>query len=254
MSKYLFEQHFFHTHLLCNFTNSPQRCSSPITGGQRSERQRSWWVISPLSGSKWNRMCGNRKILSVVKCYKATILKCWCSAQQEELISPNHTHRLLIKATAARCYNTVTGLSCEPPSHTGNTLDPPCLLSNSNASLCCSRGTSKRGFCSPPVGGDVWTSVGVWGALPLWEAARPLSHGYIWSPLGRCWRRLRVEQPQKALFSLESSWSNRKANSSQSINWSNNLTLQCSRQEEGKCLQMMGSNCSTCLLSDFVFL
>lgn len=30
--------------------------------------------------------------------------------------------------------------------------------------------------------GDVWTSVRVWGALPLWEAARSFSPCYIWSP------------------------------------------------------------------------
>lgn len=80
-------------------------------------------------------------------------------------------------------------------------------------------------FCSPPVRGDVWTSVRVWGALPLWKAAHTPPPRYIWSPPGRCWRRLRAEQPQKALSSLKSSWTNRKASPGPSINWWNNLKL-----------------------------
>lgn len=97
--------------------------------------------------------------------------------------------------------------------------------------------------CSPPVRGDVWTSVGVWGALPLWDTAHSLSPCYIWSPPGRCCRRLRAERPQKALSSLKSSWTNRKANLNQSINWWNNLKL-WEALGEGKCLRIMCNNCS----------
>lgn len=119
------------------------------------------------------------------QCYKAATLKCCCSTQQEEPISPNHTCRPLIKPMA-RCYNTVTGQSCKwYNQHTR------CLMSCWVIAilLFIITGEPQKGvsglFCSPPVRGDVWTSVRVWGALPLWEAAHslPLLHLVSSGPL-----------------------------------------------------------------------
>lgn len=89
-------------------------------------------------------------------------------------------------------------------------------------------------FCTPPVRGDVWTSVvEVGNTSSLKSCLHFVSPCYIWSPLGCCWLWLMAEQPQKALSSLKSSWTNRKANLSRSINRWKNLKL-CKAIKERK--------------------
>lgn len=91
------------------------------------------------------------------------------------------------------------------------------------------KGTSKEGIQTvllPTCRGwrlDKCSSLGSASSLQSCPLFSPAC--YIWSPLGRCWRQLRLEQPQKALSSSRSSWTNRKASSSQSINWWDNLKL-----------------------------
>lgn len=128
--------------------------------GTAEWKQGSQWVISALVQAPNETGCvetGKYYRLLMLQSNHSEVLMLH-SAGRAHL--PNHTHRPLIRATA-RCYNTVTGLSCEPPSDTGNTQDAPRPLRNSNASLCCSRGNLKRGFLLPTCQG--WRLDKCWG-------------------------------------------------------------------------------------------
>lgn len=112
---------------------------------------------SVVSGSK-----SNRKILSAVNVAMMMLF----SAGR----APAHTQNPLI-TTMARHYNTVTGQSCKPPGRVTVTRRPTSCRVTATLHFTVKAKRQKgvsRPFCSPPVRGDVWTSV------PLSKAAHNL--------------------------------------------------------------------------------